>query len=427
MLDINLIREKPEEVRANLALRKVPAYLEQLDEVLKIDGEWRKLKSKVDDLRHQRNTLSKRIGEAKKAGEDAAQIMEEAQQIPIALQNTEKEMKELQDEIKKLLLSIPNMLHDSVPEGESFEDDKEIKSVGKKPEYSFTPISHVDLLEKHDWADMERGSKVSGSRWYFLKGDLALLEMALTHYAVEFMTKKGYKLVIPPYAMNREAYEGVLDLGGFEEAIYKIANDDLLLIATSEHPLTAQFSGEVLLNKELPLKIVGYSACFRKEAGAHGKDQKGIFRVHQFNKIEQIIVSKPGESWKYHEELISNASEFLETLGIHHRVVILCSSETGNVAAKTADLEIWYPVQNAYREIGSESNCTDYQARRLNIKCEDSPGVNRQFAHTLNGTCIPTARALAAVLENFQQKDGTVLIPKPLQKYMGKKVIGKSI
>jgi len=425
MLDINLIREKFDEVRDNLAKRNNPQALDLLNDVIKHDEDWRVIKTRVDELRHSRNTLSKEINKAKKEGRDAADLVKEAKNIPLALQEAENKLNILQKTIRDHLLRIPNLLHKSVPEGKSEKENKVIKTVGEKPKFDFKPISHVDLLEKHDWADLERAAKISGARWYFLKGELAQLEMALTMYAVEFMVGKGHTLIVPPFAMNRKAYDGVIDVAAFSDTIYKLENEDLYLIGTSEHPLTAQYMNEVIDTAKLPLKLVGYSTNFRREAGAHGKDQKGIFRVHQFNKVEQVIIAKPEDSWKYHEELVNNASEFLESLGICHQHNVICSGDIGDVPAKTIDLDAWFPVQDTFKEIGSESNCTDYQARRLNLKCEDGPGVNRRLVHTLNGTCIPTSRAIAAILENFQQKDGSVVVPKVLQKYLGKKVIGK--
>lgn len=423
MLDINEIRENPDEVRENLRKRNDPKAMELLNDVLKHDEEWRKLKQHLDELRHQRNVISERINKAKKEGEDAKQLIQDAKTIAASTSQAEEQVEILQEKIKDHLMRIPNILHESVPEGKTEEENKVLEEKGKKPAFKFQVKNHVDILEEKKWADFERAAKISGSRWYFLKGELARLEQALTSYALQFMTKKGFTMVIPPFALNREAYEGVLDLAGFEEAIYKIHNEDLMLIATSEHPLTAQYKDEVFNVKELPIKLVGYSTCFRKEAGAHGREEKGIFRVHQFNKVEQIIIAKPEESWKFHEDLVNNASEFLDSLGLHHRKVLLCSGDTGDVAAKTVDLEVWFPSQNTFREIGSESNCTSYQARRLNIKCEDEPGKNRRVLHTLNGTCIPTSRALAAIIENFQQEDGTVTVPEVLRPFFGKDLV----
>jgi seryl-tRNA synthetase len=270
-----------------------------------------------------------------------------------------------------------------------------------------------------DIIDIERAGKVSGSRFFYLKKEGVLLDMALLSFALEEIVKKGYLAVEPPYLMRRDAYEGVTALSDFEDVLYKIENEDLYLIATSEHPMAAMFKNEVLKEENLPLKLVGISACFRKEAGIHGKDTRGIFRTHQFNKIEQFIFCTPEESWKLHEELIHNAEELVQKLGLPYRVVNVCTGDIGTVAAKKYDIEAWMPAQNAYREIISCSNCTDYQARRLNIRYREKEGApTKGFVHTLNSTAIATGRTIVAILENFQQEDGTIVVPKVLRKYM---------
>jgi len=421
MLDINYIRKFPDVVRENLRKRHVPEYLVYLDSVLKNDEFWRGLKAKVDQARARRNKVSQEINAAKKAGKEASKLIKEAAEIPKIIAKAEKELADLYEKIRICLLQIPNMLHESVPVGKDESENKVIKTVGKKPKFTFTPVSHVDLLQQHDWADMERAAKISGARWYFLKGDLAMLEMALSHYAMNFMRKKGYTPIIPPFMMSHKAYEGVVSLEAFQNVMYKVEGEDLYAIATSEHPLTAMYSGEVIDESKLPIKLVGYSTNFRKEAGTHGKDEKGIFRVHQFNKVEQIIICNHSDSWDLHEELLANVAEFFESLGLHFRVTSLCSGDIGTVAAKTYDVDVWFPVQNAFREVASCSNCTSYQAVRSNIKYL---GKERQYAHTLNSTCVATSRALAAILENFQRKDGKVDVPKVLQKYTGFKTLG---
>jgi len=422
MLDINYIREHAQEVRDNLRKRKVPEYLVFLDTLLQLDEQWRSLKGKIDNARARRNKVSSEINTAKKAGNDASALITEAADIPKIITAGETALTELEKNIRTCLFQIPNMMHESVPYGKDDTENVTVKLFGKKPEFSFTPMSHVDLMQKWNLADIERATKISGNRWYFLKGDLVVLEMALAQYAMDFMRAKGYLPMIPPHLISRKAYEGVTSLADFEESLYKIENGDLHFIATSEHPLTAQFMDETLDAKELPIKLVGYSPCYRKEAGAHGKDQKGIFRVHQFNKVEQIIVCTPEESWTYHEELLRNSCEFFESLGLHFRMVNICTGDLGIVAAKKYDLEAWYPVQNAYREVVSGSNCTSYQSVRSNIKYQHAK--DKHYAHTLNCTCVATTRALVAILENFQDKNGIVTIPKVLQKYTGFKTIG---
>lgn len=422
MLDINFIREHPEKVRKDLERRRIPQYIESLDAVLKLDEQWRALKGKIDNARARRNKVSAEINAAKKAGKDAAALIKEAAEIPKLIAEAEEQLNKLAADIKLRLYKIPNIMHESVPYGKDDSENATVKLVGKKPVFDFTPLSHVDLMQKHGWADLERAAKISGARWYFLKGDLAVLEMALTQYALEFMRAKGYTQVIPPHMIGREAYEGVTSLGDFEESLYKIDGEEIYPIATSEHPLTAMYRDEVLEEKDLPIKMVGYSPCYRKEAGAHGKDQKGIFRVHQFNKVEQIVFCKPEDSWKFHEEIVGNAIEFFESLGLHFRVVNICTGDLGIVAAKKYDIEAWYPVQNAYREVVSGSNCTSYQSVRSNIRYQK--GKDREYVHTLNSTCVATTRAVVAILENFQDKNGVVHVPKVLHKYTGFKTMG---
>lgn len=421
MLDINYIRQYPDVVRENIRRRQVPEYLTFLDSVLKNDELWRGLKTKVDQARARRNKVSMEINEAKKSGKDASKLIKEAADIPKIIAEAEKQLAELQDKIKACLFKIPNMMHESVPYGKDDTENKVVKTIGKKPTFKFAPISHVDLMEKNKWADLERAGKISGARWYFLMGDLFVLERAIVNYALDFMQKRGYTPVFPPHMMCRKAYEGVVSLDDFEMVMYKIEGEDLYAIATSEHPLTAMYMDEVLDESKLPIKLAGYSTNFRKEAGAHGKDQKGIFRVHQFNKVEQIIICKPEDSWHFHEELLKNAVEFFDSLGLHFRVVNICTGDLGIIAAKKYDLEAWCPVQNAFREVVSCSNCTSYQAVRSNIRYQK--GQERPYVHTLNSTCVATTRALVAILENFQTEDGNVEVPKVLQKYTGFKIM----
>lgn len=370
----------------------------------------------MDDLRHMRNKLSLEISQAKKEKKDIAPLLKQAADIPRMIAEKEARQNDAWKHIEEKLMALPNILHQSVPFGTDDEHNKTEALFGKKPKFTFPVKSHVDLLELHQFADFARAAKLSGARFWFLKGSLALLELALQRYAVDFMVKRGFTLIQPPFMMNRKAYEGVIALDDFEEMMYKIEKEDLYLIATSEHPLTSMFMDEIVEERELPLKLAGVSSCFRKEAGAHGKDMKGIFRGHQFNKVEQIIICRPEDSWKLHEELIRNAENFWKSLGLHFRRVNICSGTIGSIAAKKYDLECWMPAQNAYREVVSCSNCTDYQARRLRIRYRTNDG--NKTVHTLNSTVVATSRALVAILENYQQKDGSIAIPKALQPYM---------
>ena len=421
MLDINFVRENSEIVEKDLRKRGMDYRL--VENFLNADKKWRELKGQIDNLRRKRNELTAEITKLSKEKKDIQKLIAQAKSLPLEIKQHEEKLELMQSDLKKMLNSIPNVLHLTVPIGKDDTENIVVKIVGKKPKYKFQLQSHVDLIEKNNWVDLERAAKISGARWYFLKGDLALLEMAITKYAIDFMIKKKFELVVPPHMMNKKSYEGVTDLGTFEEMLYKIDNEDLYQIATSEHPITAMYMNEVIDIKKLPMKFVGYSTNFRKEAGAHGKDQKGIFRVHQFNKVEQIVLCKPSDSWTIHEELLKNAVEFFKSLGLNYRIVNVCTGDIGIVAAKKYDIEVWYPVQNAYREVVSCSNCTEYQSVGLNMKYSDNE--KRGYVHTLNSTCVATSRALVAILENYQQKDGSVKVPRVLIKYMnGKKVIG---
>ncbi len=421
MLDI--IRENPKLVKDNLKKRNLDPKI--LDEITKLDEQWRKHKAEGDELRAKRNKLSMQINELKKAGKDASKTIKEASSIPTRLKDLEEHQKQLETKMHSMMCSLPNLLHDSVPAGKDSTQNKVVKEYGKPAKFSFTPRNHVELIEMHDLADFDRATKISGSRWYFLKNELAILDMAIQRYAIDFMRERGYTFVTPPYFINRKSYEGVTSLESFQDVMYKVEGEDLYAIATSEHAVISSLANETFTEAKLPLKIVALSPCFRKEAGAHGADQKGIFRVHQFNKVEQLLISTPEDSWKNHEELTKNAIDFWKTLEIPFRQILLCSGDTGTVMAKTYDLEAWFPAGKEYREIVSASNATTWQSQRLGIKCETQPGVNRRLAHTLNSTCVAVQRCLAAILENNQQADGTIVVPKVLQKYTGFKIIGK--
>ncbi|MBI5072863.1 serine--tRNA ligase, partial [Candidatus Woesearchaeota archaeon] len=420
MLDIELIRKKPEIVRADLEKRKDKEKLEFLEKLLAINAVYLEKLVVIQDIRAKRNVLSRQIGEVKKAGGDASLLLSESAKIPLQLETLEVEQQHRIDEMNFYLKRLPNILHESVPVGIDDTQNEVVGEFGKKPTFSFEPKNHIQIMEEFDFADIDRAGKIAGARQYFLKGDLVLLDLALQKYAVDFMVEKGFTLIYPPFMMHRDVYEGVTDLHDFENVMYKIQGEDLYLIATSEHPIVGMFQNEILEPDQVPKKLVGISACFRKEAGTHGKDDKGIFRVHQFNKVEQVVICRPEESWKIHEELIENAKQFFLSLGFHFRIVNICTGDIGTVAAKKYDIEAWYPGQNAYREVVSCSNCTDYQARRLGLRVRGKEGNHPP--HTLNGTCVATSRALAGILENCQQKDGSIKIPDVLVPYMnGKK------
>lgn len=419
MLDIKLIRENPELVRKNLMKRGVPENGKMLDALIDADRKWRRKLTELNNLRHKRKMLTAEIGMLKKARKEAASKVEKAKILDSEIKNIQREVSKIEEETHSHLMHIPNLLHETVPIGKNENDNVLVRSWGAIPKLDFPVKNHIDLGLDLDIIDIERAGKVTGSRFFYLKREGVLLDMALMNFALEEIVKKNYLPVEPPYLMRREPYEGVTSLGDFEDVLYKIENEDLYLIATSEHPMAAMFMNEVLKEEDLPLKLAGISACFRKEAGAHGRDTRGIFRTHQFNKIEQFVFCKPEESWQLHEELLGNAEDLLQKLDLPYRVVNVCTGDIGTVASKKYDIEVWMPAQNEYREVVSCSNCTDYQARRLGIRYREKEGAPpKGILHTLNSTAIATGRTIVAILENFQQEDGTVVIPKVLRKYM---------
>ncbi|MEM2970819.1 MAG: serine--tRNA ligase [Candidatus Bathyarchaeia archaeon] len=420
MLDIKLIRENPEVVRSNLLKRGDPEILEMLDELIRCDGEWRQALTRLNELRHERRKITLEVAALKKRGEDASGEIAKAKNIDVEITVLERRVGECEEKVRYYLMRLPNLLHESVPFGKDENDNVPVRFWGEPPKFNFPAKDHIDLALNLDIMDVERAGKVAGARFFYLKGNGVLLDMAIMNFAMEEMVKRGYMPIEPPFLMRRKPYEGVVALSDFEDVLYKIDGEDLYLIATSEHPIAAMFMDEVLKAEDLPIKCVGISTNFRKEAGAHGKDTRGIFRTHQFNKIEQFIFCKPEDSWKMHEELIRNAEELVQKLSLPYRVVNVCTGDIGTVAAKKYDLEAWMPAQNAYRELISCSNCTDYQARRLNIKYRKKEGEPpKGFVHTLNSTALATGRTMVAILENYQQEDGSVVIPEVLRKYMG--------
>jgi len=424
MLDIKLIRSNPDLVREDLAKRGNKEKQEWLEDLLQKDKEYRQLLVDLEKMKAERNQATKKIAELVKAKKDASNEKKAASELPVKIKEAEVKVIELQEKVKFYLMRLPNILHGSVPIGRGEEGNEVVREWGKKKNFDFVPKSHVDIIQDLDLADIERAAKISGSRFYFLKGDLVLLEQAVLNFAMNYMVKKGYTPISPPTMMKTKPYEGVTDLADFELVMYKDQKEDLNLIATSEHPIAAMYMDEILPEESLPLKYAGISQCYRKEAGAHGKDTKGIFRVHQFNKIEQYVFCKPEDSWKMHEELLKNAEEIFQALEIPYRVMNICTGDIGIVAAKKYDMEAWMPAQETYREVVSCSNCTTYQSVRSNIKY-GKVGGDKDFVHTLNSTAIATPRALVAIMENYQNKDGSITVPKVLVPFMGKDKISK--
>jgi len=421
MLEMKIFRESPETIYEDLEKRNLPK--EMALTVIELDNKWRKLIETGNNLRAKRNAISKTIGELKKKGSDFSDVLNEMTTLKKDLIQNEKDTEEALKIRDAKRMVVPNILNNEVPIGKDESENLELSIYGNI-EQNKQYLSHQDILEKINGADLKRASKIAGRRFYFLTGDLARLELALINFAVETLCEKGYSLTTPPFVMNKEAYEGVVDLSDFEDVMYKIDEHDLYLIATSEHPITARFKDEIIELKEGPLKFAGISTNFRKEVGAHGISDRGIWRVHQFSKVEQVIFCKPEDSKKMHEEILSNARYIFESLEIPFRVIDICTGDIGTVAARKFDIEAWMPSTNKWKEVVSASNCQSYQSVRLNMRYRTSEGTD--FPHTLNSTAVATTRALAAILENNQTEDGSVVIPKALRKWMGNQEIIES-
>ncbi len=412
MIDTKVLKENPDAVKEMLLKRNIQF---PLDRLLESDKKRRALIIGLQDKYHKKNLIAKEIASKKRSNKQAENEMEEMEKIGTQIKNLEKEQRENEDEYKKLIYILPNFFHDSVPIGK---DERDNKLINVFKEVTIQPRNHIEMAETLDLLDLERAGKIAGARFYFIKNDLVRLSLALTTFAIDFLMKEGYTILQPPYMIKKEAMEGAVNLGDFEETIYKIENEDLFMIGTSEHSLASMHMNEILDGKRLPLKYASISPCFRKEAGAHGKDMKGIFRVHQFEKVEQFIFSDPERSWIEHEKLLKTTERFYELLDIPFRTIVLSSGDLGKVSAKTYDIEAWFPAQQAYREICSCSNCTDYQARRLKIRYRNNPNEETKLVHTLNSTLVAIQRTLVAIMENYQTKRQTIKIPQVLQKYM---------
>ncbi|MDC0852481.1 serine--tRNA ligase [Euryarchaeota archaeon] len=416
MLDMMMFRENANILRADHDKRKISQ--ENIDEVIRLDNAWKQASYDSDLLRKSRNEAARGIANAKKSGdsESVKKIMDEVSSIGARIEELTKISDDYLKQRDTVRMRVPNILHESVPVGEDDQKNTLHSLHGQKKDMNFQPKNHNEIIETNGWVDLARAAKITGSRFYFLQGDLARLEMALQSYTTNFLVKRDYTLVQPPLMMNREAYEGVTDLADFETVMYGIEPDKFYLIATSEHPLTAMRMDEIIEPSELPIKLVGVSQCFRREVGAHGLSDRGIWRVHQFTKIEQIIICNPEDSWSHHEDLLSNATELWDSLDLHYRVVNICTGDMGTVASKKYDLEAWLPGVEDYKEVVSCSNCTDYQANRLRMRYRTSEG--NSAVHTLNSTAVATSRALVAILEQYQTEDGRIMIPKVLQPFM---------
>lgn len=436
MIDIHLLREEPERFRKAFKARGMDDSV--LQRFLDLDSQWREKLKEINEAKHQKNALSMEISSLMKASKNADAQRSAVKDLNQRIAALEEQMSDTEKQRDSVLSVMPNLLHDSVPvckgdennqfhrfwgKARVFSGDLEefIRNTNGEGKYDLIdkkPVSHVDILSSMDLADLDRASKVSGARFYYLKNRLVKLELALVNYAVDLLSEKGFNVVEPPFMMNMAAMSGATDIETFKDTLYKMEGEDLYLISTSEHPIAAMYMGEIFEQDSLPIRIAGVSSCFRREAGAHGKDTKGIFRVHQFTKVEQFIFCHPDQSWDFHEELLNNSESIFKSLNIPYRVVNVCSGELGNLAAKKYDIEAWFPAQGKFREVVSASNDTDYQARSLGIRFRTKEG--NRFVHTLNSTAIATTRTMVAILENFQEDDGkTIRIPEALIPYTG--------
>jgi seryl-tRNA synthetase len=420
MLDPKIIKEKPEIIRKMLSDRHVQF---DLDLLVSLDSKRRELIIKTDELRKQKNKVAAEIASKKKTGQNADSVIAEMQKVSQELQSLESEQIKTESDYSRLAMTLPNLIHESVPIGADESANVVVRSWGTIPKFDFKIKDHIDISQGLGLVDLERAAKTAGARFYYLRNELVRLNQALVHFALDFLVEKQYGLVQPPYMINRNSMEGAIIADDFENVIYKVEGEDLFLIGTSEHSIAAMHADEIIEGKDLPIKYAGVSPCFRKEAGAHGRDQKGIFRVHQFEKVEQYVFARPEESWREHEKMLAIAEEFYQKLEIPYRVMLLSSGDLGKVSAKTYDIEAWMAGQNAYREIVSCSNCLDFQTRRLKIRFRDKTNEQTQYLHSLNSTLVATTRTLVAIMENFQTQDGHINVPKPLQKYLGESTI----
>ena len=416
MLDIKFVRENPDKVKENIKKKFQEDKLPLVDKLLKADVDYRDVLKESENLRHERNKITAKISELKKQGKNAAELLAQAKEIPDKIKNLEVKRDELKAEIKDYLYTIPNMIHESVPTGKNDKENVEIQRIGEPKKFDFEVKSHVEIAENLGMADFTTSGEISGNGFYILKGNLGLLNMALINYSRDYMVKQGYLYVEPPLMIRKKVLTGVYSNEEIDQMAYKLDGEDLYLIATSEHPMIGMYINKTLDKKELPVKITGYSACFRREIGSHGIDEKGLYRTHQFHKQEMIVICEPEDSYKFYDEMLEHSINVFKGLEIPIRILECCSGDLADLKAKSCDLEAWSPRQNKYFEITSLTNMEGSQARRLKIKIQGKDG--KYYAHTLNNTVIATSRAMVAILENFQNKDGSVTIPKALRPYM---------
>lgn len=419
MIDIKLIRENPELVKENIKKKFQDQKLELVDEVKKLDEDYRALRVRADELRGRRNTISKEIGQLMKQGlkDKAEEVKAEVAKIAKEIEESEVKEIELEAAIKKIMMVIPNIVDPSVPVGKDDSENVEIEQFGTKREFDFEIPYHVDIMEKLDGIDLDAARKTSGNGFYYLKGDIARLHSSILSYARDFMINRGYTYYIPPFMIRSDVVTGVMSFSEMENMMYKIEGEDLYLIGTSEHSMIGKFIDTIIDEDELPQKLTSYSPCFRKEVGAHGIEERGVYRIHQFEKQEMIIVCKPEDSMNYYNEMWKNSVDFFLSMDIPVRTLECCTGDLADLKVKSCDVEAWSPRQKKYFEVGSCSNLGDAQARRLKIRIKGEKG--NYFAHTLNNTVVAPPRMLIAFLENNLNADGSINIPKALQLYMG--------
>ena len=417
MLDLKYLQKHPEVIAESLKKRHSAI---DVNEFMQLDEKRRNLLVEVETLKSERNKASQDVAAKKRNGEDAAELIAQLGKLSSRIKELDQETETVKAAVEEWLISVPNLLHESVPQGADEEDNDEVSQWGEKPEFSFSPKEHWELSENIGGLDFERAAKLTGSRFTVLSGWAARLERALVNFFLDIQTgENGYTEFFPPAMVNASTMTGTGQLPKFEEDLFKVNFKDFYLIPTAEVPLTNLYSGEVLEESELPQAFTAQTQCFRSEAGSYGKDTKGLFRQHQFTKVEMVRLAHPDTSFDELEKMREHAEGLLQRLGLHYRVVNLCSGDIGFSSTKTYDIEVWLPGQNKYREISSCSNCTDFQARRANLRFKRAGAKKSEYLHTLNGSGLPTGRTIIAIMENYQQEDGSIVVPEALRPYMG--------
>jgi len=417
MLDIKFIRDNPDIVKENMKRKGMEAQLNLVDDLLKKDEDYRKLLQEAEKLRHQRNEVTGKINETKKSGGDITDLLNQAKEIPHKIKETEETLKSTKEEVRSLIGQVPNIMHDSVPEGKDDSENVEIKKWGEPKKFGFPVKNHVELCEKLNIADFDASAKTSGNGFYFLKGPLGLLNQALVRFATDHMLQKGFTYVEPPLMIHKSILAAAMDVEGFKQSIYQTDDDDLCMIGTSEHALLGIHANDAIAENDLPKKYFAYSMCFRKEIGSHGINEKGLWRTHQFNKVEMFVFCRPEDSYAYYDKMLDISEEVMQALGLPYRLLECCSGDLSLWKSKSVDVEVWRPTTEEYGEVMSLSNCTDFQAKDLGIRVIRNDGT-RETLHTLNNTVLATSRIMVAILENYQEEDGSITIPDVLRPYM---------